>query len=333
VPEELPPPLVTISDPRRPGVPTDVVAGGHDRDPWRPSRRQLQVLTAVVVTGALVAGTSAHVQQRRREQARDRAALAAADVALTTSFQEDREPPAGTVTVGVRNDGPTALRVLSLRFGDPAYQDVRLDLDLPRYAIKPVDVPFATTCPQQPPRSAPKQGTVRIHGPGGGERDIVVTLLGDVRATLLGGLQEACGLFPPEDSVGLQADQPVTRGRVTTVTIQATVRGVQPVVLTALDPPPGFAATVSPALPLQLPAGTLTGPPSTTPLTVTLTVTDCEQAVGQRVDDGFVPFADVHVRSLDGRDRGTVPLLLFDQGTDLANDALGDCPRPGDGGG
>ena len=53
--QEPPPPVVTISDPNHPGVVGDVIGGGSDKEPWRPSRTAVRRALLVLLVLAVVA--------------------------------------------------------------------------------------------------------------------------------------------------------------------------------------------------------------------------------------------------------------------------------------
>ena len=203
--------------------------------------------------------------------------------------------------IGIRNDGPAGVQLLSLRFGTPGLLDVDLDAALPQYGVEDVDV-LLGPCQDSAPESI-AFAEVRVRTARGVEHTTRATIPGDVSEGLLAAVREHCGQLLPTEALISYVQSFTVRGGSITLPLHLEVRGPQPVLLTRLAVHPGLRLTRSPALPLRLEGN------SEKELELTFTITDCEQLEGEQYADP-VAFADATVTDADGRHEGTTTLWV-----------------------
>jgi hypothetical protein len=263
------PPPVTIVDPNAPPGTADLL--DHGRDPWRPSRRQAVVIAATVLTTAVVAGVTAQVRHSQHERALDAAAERAVLFFLdSTSAESDM----GHQSLGLINEGPSAVRVLDVGFVGDGYGTQHLDAQVPTYDTLPLAVPLGTTCPTSLLDSAATELRVRARTHRG---TVVTRVVGlDPREIELLGMAERarCGLLRVEEAVSVTGGTAALRGSRLVLTLVVENRGTLPVTLTSLTASEGMHAEAT--MPLRLPGRPPAGPTPTARLHVVLTVTSCE---------------------------------------------------------
>ena len=117
--DQLPAPLVTITDPRRSQLPRDVLAA----EPWRLNRRQGSVTSGVLLLVIAALAVGGHVSAQRQARARSAAQLAGALVTVSTERTTGSD---GDVAVGLglrlTSIGTSDLRLLGARLDQPGWR-------------------------------------------------------------------------------------------------------------------------------------------------------------------------------------------------------------------
>lgn len=248
--EERPAPVVSISDPARPGTPGDVLSAGSERDPWRPRRGHVRAgaLVLALVAAAVVPGkvVAARAQDRR-------AATAAADAVLLAVA------PGAPELLGVvlENDGPTGVRLVDVRVQAPGYRRVAAHGALAAHSTVTVALRDTRTCGEQLlTDGGPGSLEVRARTAAGRLLTRTVVLSPDAWTDLVDAAQRRCGYQSPEraltTSVTVQK-----QGRRLLVRLQLHNRDRVPLLLQSVVDPVGSTVTVvgGAGLPVTVPAG------------------------------------------------------------------------------
>jgi hypothetical protein len=267
---EREPPPITITNPAAP-------AGGDvlGADPWRPSPEQKRVALVVAAVLVVVGGTGAAVGTVQHDRAADRAALRA--LRLVTDVAPDTGiVPQGFVRVGLRNDGPASVRLLSAQLVPGGYGETPAREELLPGGIATLG--FRDTTPCGPALLAHPATAVRVR-----LRTVRGTLVTrDVRlgpgpsSDVTHGAQERCGYLPAAEAFQLGLTSVAVQGG--TVVAQGTVfdESVLPLTLQRLRAMPGLSVSVTPELPLVLPPQPAPGEQvHNVDLTLRLRVTSC----------------------------------------------------------
>ena len=216
--DQLPPPVVTITDPSRPGVPRDVV--GDDRPVRTLSRQQKRVGWGLLALAALTTAAVRGLAWHQHEELLDR--QSARDVSLSLFATVDSGAPG---TLMLLSGGPRPVTVLSVGFDLP---------HLPVLSTAHVRVPRAvpTSVPLVAPASCPADvaGTpshvvVRVRTSRGAEVTRRLVLPTDDVATqeLVARMLATCGRPTAADSVR------VSHRLVGDLRIRITLRNTSPV--------------------------------------------------------------------------------------------------------
>ncbi|MGB8652346.1 MAG: hypothetical protein WCD35_16995 [Mycobacteriales bacterium] len=307
------PPPITITDPNRPAGADDVLVSGNEREPWRPSRRHWQLLGAVLAVLAVTVPVVLVVQHRREQARLDRAALAAVRLVAVLPQEANHNPPPDTAPLGLRNDGPDDVRVLSLRIDAAGYRDQAVGrLVEGGVGFLALDVANTPPCDARLVTAPPRTVIVTLRTERGDRTTRRLPLDAELARLLSGLARDRCGYQAPADA--LQADLAASHadGADLVATFQVYNRSVLPLTLLGLEGP-GLRITTTPALPLALTpqrspnAGTLSQQ-----LTVRVRVTDCARALPALGGLGDSPFGpDMLLARLHGRyEDGAAPLLL-----------------------
>jgi hypothetical protein len=246
------PPPITIVDPHAPpSYATELLEAGDDREPfaWTPRRRYV-ALTAVTVA-TLVAGVASAVDMVREGHRLDRASVKAvqlhADAALEASA------PAAEVQLSVRNDGPTAVRLLSARLLAPGYAEQPLSGVVGVGESVVVHLPDEVPCGPSLLKTPVEVLRLRVRT----DRAQVVT-----RELTLGPsayiavnhpARERCGYLPPDEAFTFGVQSLQRQGHEVVVTALLHDESVLPLTLVRVAAVPGLEVVVSPRLPLHLP--------------------------------------------------------------------------------
>jgi hypothetical protein len=276
VPDELPPPVVTISDPNHPGAVGDVIGGGSEHDPWKPSRTVVRrgLLALLVLAAAAVPVTVVKVRDHQRELD----ARAVAELKLTQFGNEGGEvTDNGVVPFSLFNGGKDAVRVLSAHIDREGYPTQKVDVTIEHGSAGKLDVALPSPCPGQvSPFSQPRLLilTVRTH------RGTVVTKsvpVGDEFGfTYQESLRSTCGFLSPSEALDARVEQQTERPRALDLHVSITNRARTTFDIKQVLTFPGLAAE-DVFLPHHL-QGRSANSTSFEAFTVTLTVTDCLRA-------------------------------------------------------
>ena len=268
---EREPPPITITNPQAP-------AGGDvlGADPWRPSPRQKRVAIVVAAVLVVVGGTAAAVGTVQHDRAADRAALRALALAAETA-PDAGVVPAGYVRVGLRNDGPSPVRLLAARLVPGGYDEAQLAEALPVGGTTTLGFLDSAPCRPSLLSHPPTAVRVRLRTDRGTEVTREVTLGPGPAYDVLHTAQERCGYLPAGEAFQLALTSVSVRDLTVVARATAYDDSVLPLTLERLRETPGLSLTVSPALPLVLPpqptAGTVT---RTVTVTLRLRVTSCD---------------------------------------------------------
>lgn len=255
--EEQSRPTVTISDPSRPTTGEEL---GHGGEPWRPTRRQLGVLAAVllVLAAALLPLGLLHERQL------DRAALKAVEVRLANG--SGGASAGASFEITVHNSG-SRVQLVGTQVDDHPLQAARLPV--PAGADTAVLLP-PDTCPTSIP-TAPTAVTLRLRT----SRDQLVKVRLPMSASAFGenyirAVERHCNLLPVEESITLETVGADSGGSILGLSLALHNLSVLPRTIVSLSYP-GVTIT-SADLPLTLTAGV------GRQLTVQLKVRDCSTA-------------------------------------------------------
>lgn len=270
VQDERPAPRVSISDPSTPSGYGDVLRSGADRPPWRPNRRQLRVLLAVLLVLLVAVPPTLWFKHRSDERTADRQALASVSIVLA----EEGDP----VLFRFRNTGPAAVTVLSAQLERAGSPPIEVGRQVAAGGYLELTVSFDGPCPTVLSRNGPPGIVLAVRTSRGGQREVPVDLRDTVTSLrFLDQIRQTCQLFEPEDSIEVGSSTLDLQGRSLVVTVGLNNRSVLPRRLTFLGAGPGLVVTATPALPLTI-AAAVRGEQAqgaTATLTARVTVADC----------------------------------------------------------
>ena len=240
------PPPVTIVDPRL-GT-GDEPEGG--RDPWRPTRRQGQVLAAALAVALVAAGAVALTERSRHAAATRRAEVRALSLhmgieLIPATVPNDVDPR----DVPVRNDGADTVTVLRARLG-PDNDWTPLGTDVPSTGYTHVVLPDSRPCDATVVDHPITAIELEVRTRHGARSRVQVPLLGPVPTRLNHVTQVRCGLLPTDQALSATGLEDRV-GRTAVFDLEVGNASVEPLTLLALSGPPG--TTVSGfAVPLTL---------------------------------------------------------------------------------
>ncbi len=270
VQDERPAPRVSISDPNTPSGYGDELRSGADRPPWRPNRRQLRVLLAVLLVLLVAVPPTLWFKHRSDERAADRQALAAVSMVLA----EEGDP----VLFRFRNTGPAVVTVLSAQLERAGYPPIEVGRQVAAGGYLELTVPFDGPCPSVLPRNGPPGIVLAVRTSRGGQREVRVDLRDTVTSLrFLDQIRQTCQLFEPEDAIEVGSSTFDLQGRALVVTMELNNRSVLLHRVTFVGAGPGLAVRATPTLPLPVPPairGEQAQGPTVT-LAVAVTVADC----------------------------------------------------------
>ena len=259
----------------------DVVGDDEPRRGW------LLVLGLVVV---LAAGVT--ISTVREDRAADR--VAAEELQLSTDSAPVHPRPAGVglVEVAVRNDGSTAVRVLTARLVAEGYRTERVDQGLDPGARLVLALKDGAACAATMADNPAESVELRVRTVRGTTITRAVALSPAAFREVNRAARARCGYLPADESFTFAADSDHLAPGSAVISARVSNRSLLPVQLTRLLPLTGLALTVDPALPLDLPTLTsATSRPRQVTLRITLTVKDCRtflqsylRNVGQRAE-------------------------------------------------
>ena len=310
------PPLITISDPNNPGRPVDVVGGGSDRDPWRPTRRTWTVLGVAALVAAVVVPSVLLAQQRASDRAKDREALR--QVQLATMLSQAPPTSVSSEVVGVRNDGALAVRILAFQVVAPGYRQVSTDVSLAPYDVAPLEVPDTATCSPGLLTGLPAQLWLTVRTTRGQVVRRTVPLTAEASMALVSASQRRCRYLPTNEALVFSLHETHTVGRTLVASVNLVNQGHAPLTVTFLDAGAGFTVTASRTLPFSLPPEPTDGARGVD-VTLRLRVGDC-QAARTAIDDAN------QGRAFGGTPGGIHVLLTGATGEDSSEIAVLDVP-------
>ena len=286
--DERPPPLITISDPTRPGEPVDVMVSGDEKEPWRPTRRHWTALAVLVLLAVAAVVPDRVVSARAADR---RAELAAVDGVELTLSADGSQPAPDAVRLLVQNTGPSDVRLLEVQVD--GYPTQRTDVLVPRAGADTVDLKDTVTCTEKVLLTGDQNRVrLRLRTPGGTVVTRRLDLTGDAWLPLAALAQKRCGYLSPGEALKITAaGQVVGRALDLRVTVRNT--GRVPLRLDGVNLPAGFDWRTVPAPPTSLPASQTTP----TSLLVRLTVNSCPDAQSSLVGDPVVAFSTVQLLS------------------------------------
>jgi hypothetical protein len=308
-------PRVTIVDPDAPsGPPVDVLEGGRG---WRPrlDRRTLLVTLLVALIAAGAAATRAVWEDRRL----DRAALAAVRLILTDPLVE---PETGDVLpLALRNDGPDALRLVSVRLEAEGYAETPVGTTLAPSEVGALPVLDTRPCSPEVRTEPVTSARVTVVSHRGGRTGVQVALPPHLQERVSEQVEERCGLQDLDRSLELLVDEsaPRTTGTAVELVVHLANRSVLPLRLQGFQPLSGLRVTSRPGVPFALPARRAGGGVELQRVVLRLEVRSCRDllislgypGLGSR---GFTPSVEVELRR--GEETALVPLFLDAPGPD-----------------
>jgi hypothetical protein len=252
--EPTPPPITIVDPHASPAYTTELLAGGDEREPfqWTPRRRYV-ALTAVTVA-TLVAGVASAVDMVREGHRLDRASVTA--VQLYADAAVEGSAPAAEVQLSLRNDGPTAVRLVSARLVAPGYGEQPLSDVLGAGESVVLHLPDQAPCGPallaQPVETLRLQ--VRTDRAQVATREI--TLGPSAYIAVNHPARERCGYLPPDEAFSFGVQSMHRKGHEVVVKALVHDESVLPLTLVRVAAVPGLEVVVSPRLPLALPPQT-----------------------------------------------------------------------------
>lgn len=225
-----PPPVVTITDPSRPGEPTDVLGSSDDRAPWRPSVSAWATAVLVLLTVPAV------LALKERGDRRTASLRALESVSIVAGDEDFNGAP-----FQFRNAGADPVTVIAGRFDRDGAQSVDFDA-----TVKPGDtttllLPTPTDCPPVVPQNGPSGVllTVRTEA---GTRQVRVDIRDSVTSlAALQDVKERCSLYEPYESLRTTSLSLSRDGAAVTVEVEVRNEARLPRTVLDLRAPEGFA--------------------------------------------------------------------------------------------
>ncbi len=178
----------------------------------------------------------------------------------------------------LRNLGPDAVTILSVRVDREGYDSTPTDLLLEPSVSGQVPLPFTGACPQGVPRTSPSGVLVAVRTARGGQKVVRVDISDtDASFAFVDRIKRSCGLFESFESIEVVSSTVALVGREVRVHLDVTNRSRLRRDLSALSLAPGFGISTSPRLPLVVPPRT-TEPGEPLAFDARVTVTDCATA-------------------------------------------------------
>ena len=266
------PPLITISDPNRPAEPVDVL--GPEREPWRPSRRQVQVLLVVLLVLAATVLPVLALRHRDAERAADRKSVT--QVALSVPEDDGSQGSSrGVANLEVRNSGPTAVTIVRARVDRDGYHPQSAHVVLKAGDSAILNIAPESTCPSRLPRSGPTGVLLDVVTGRGARTTVRVgTASSSFPLQYQQAVQEQCHLYDVGASLAVSIDDTATEESRLLLHLSLTNQSAQPRSLVGIEPVDGFSFTTTPPLPVVVAAF----PSDGVAVTATVTITRCAQA-------------------------------------------------------
>lgn len=275
-------PQITVRDPNRPDLPTDVlVSGGSERLPLDPAvrRRRLRLAGTVLLLGAVAVG-GWELHDRRAQAMEDRRLGSVVDLraeieGASTTFDPAVDSGQLTLQVLLHNDGPRDVRVTAATLTGHDLLSGEVRLAAGRSA--PLLLQRTVTCGTAPPETPAGGLRLAVRTASGGERAVELDLPADQdEAARLCGFRPLEAMHIGFGALARPSDEVVD------LELELEARSVEPMSLVGLRPPPGVA--VQPRVngrPRGLPLGLHPVADRTLGLSVTLrfTVPDCAAAL------------------------------------------------------
>jgi len=268
------PPPITIVDPHAPPSATEMLVAGDEREPfeWTPRRRYV-ALTAVTVA-TLVAGVASAADMVGDGHRRDRASIAA--VRLYADAAVEATAPAAEVQLSLRNDGPSAVRLLSARLVAPGYGEQRLTGVVAAGESVVLHLPDEVPCGPKLLTEPVEVLRVRVRTDRQQVTTQELTLGPSAYIAVNHPARERCGYLPPDEAFTFGVQSLQRRGHQVLVKALVHDESVLPLILVRVAAVPGLEVEVAPRLPLRLPPQT--GPERTShfvPVTLRVRVANC----------------------------------------------------------
>jgi len=254
------------------------------------------------------------LRHRDAERALGRQAIAALSLTLPPLPGEFGSGP--DVPLTLSNDGPDPVEVLTVRVDRDGYRSQPVGVTVAAGDNAVLHLALEGSCPKAVPVSGPtgvlltvrtargQRTTFRVRTDGSGFSD-------DYRYRQ----QQACGLFPPDESVQASSYGVARRGRGLDVTLELNNLSVLPRTLTGMTAGDGFRVTWTPGLPQQLPTrGGLR-----VQLRLRITLRSCALATKQikdadsHLDDAPFSFGNLYADVAGDGEQTSTELFLDDQ--------------------
>ena len=311
-----PPPPITVVDPNASAGTADLL--DHGRDPWRPTRRQAVLGTAVLLLVGLVAGGVAQWRHVRHERALDRADQRQLRLFTTATCCDVVVDGPVQLLVSVRNDGPDVARLQRVRLPGNADWVPDNDLLLVPGATADLPVPLRSGCEGSAGRSTGNTVLLDLLLLHGSRAHRTVTMDELTKVQVAQGIRGACAKGVPNEAFTADITRSRVRGRSLVVDLLLSNRSVLPLTVRDPSPSPGLVVTGL-ATPLSLPPQSR---PETEPaqvaITLVVTVGDC--SAFRRDQDQAEP-SDPH---LDVTLVGPYETVPFTLGFNSENDGFPD---------
>lgn len=268
-------PPITLTDPHHPGPLHDVLASDEQRV-WHPSRRQLAVLSVVVL---VVAAAATPYLVLRENRIRTDRLVAAASVTLLDASDGDRGRTTTPPTFTLTNEGGEPLRLVSATLDD--YPAVELDETLVEGDRYELTVPLPEQCPAIVPDARPGVLAVTFELSGRGK-----TVPLDVHGTSASyefrrALQARCLLYAVQEAVTGEAFQLARAERTLRLQVELVNVGPQETRVRRFQFVDGFRVVTSrPALPQPVPPAASFADTGRVRFVVDVAVSGCDAAEG-----------------------------------------------------
>jgi hypothetical protein len=277
VSQEAPPPVVTISDPNNPGALGDVIDGGRDTAPWRPSRTATRRALLVLLVLAVVAVPVAVVRVRAHSAELDAQAVRAIALAPVDGDTFSGRSGSGTVALPLFNSGPAAVRVLSAHIDREGYPTQRLDVVVEKGSEARLDIALPAPCPSQVSRlSQPRVIVLQVRTSRGSVVTKRVSVGDGFGYAYQDSLRATCGFLSAPEAISGQALDVRELPRELRLTVVLTNRGRQAWDIQDLEALTGLTAIAR--VPIHLDAGATPTSVTTKPVELLLRVVSCEDA-------------------------------------------------------
>lgn len=233
--EQRPAPVVTISDPTRPGEPVDVMVSGTEKEPWKPTRRHWTAVAVLALLAVAAVVPDKVVSARAADRRAELAAVEAVRISVGSGAPADT---ADSLRMTVSNDGPAPVTLLEVQVD--GYQPVRLSKQIKSVSGEAVDLKDTAACTERllTPGSETR-ARVRVRTAGGSDVVRRVAVPGDVWLPLNALAQKRCGYLQAAEALVVSGSGSA-KGKAFELRVTARNRGKLPLQIGYVDVGPGL---------------------------------------------------------------------------------------------